>query len=182
MKKFPEKYLRATMPFVSASGSATVNRRRGWGAGCPRIPSLCPTHHSLWCKPKNQCDFEWFWVILSDFGWFWHYCTKKCKACIFFILFFLASLYSKDVGPWKLKWAPKFQNLGAHLAPKIFNKVSPLYYPRKISLVGPSCFFFSQHPSRLIFYLLHPLFSISPLPWNILTGYYGVLHATHFSF
>ena len=42
-------------------------------------------------------------------------------------LHFLANLYSKDVGPWKLKWAPKFQNLGAHLAPKIFIKVSPLY-------------------------------------------------------
>ena len=52
---------------------------------------------------------------------------KKCKACIFHrIIFVLANLYSKDVGPWKLKWAPKFQNLGAHLAPKIFNKVSPL--------------------------------------------------------
>ena len=73
-------------------------------------------------------------------------CTKKCKACIFFILFFLASLYSKDVGPWKLKWAPKFQNLGAHLAPKIFNKVSPLYYPRKISLVGPSYVWFPSNP------------------------------------
>ena len=32
MKKYPEKYLRATMPFVSASGSATVNRRSGRGA------------------------------------------------------------------------------------------------------------------------------------------------------
>ena len=52
---------------------------------------------------------------------------KKCKACIFhLIIFVLANLYSKDVGPWKLKWALKFQNLGAHLAPKIFNKVSPL--------------------------------------------------------
>ena len=54
---------------------------------------------------------------------------KKCKACIFHrIIFVLANLYSKGVGPWKLKWAPKFQNLGAHLAPKIFNKVSPLYW------------------------------------------------------
>ena len=52
--------------------------------------------------------------------------AQKCKACIFHLLFF-SSLYSKDVGPWKLKWAPKFQNLGAHLAPKIFNKLSPLY-------------------------------------------------------
>ena len=52
---------------------------------------------------------------------------KKCEACIFHrIIFVLANLYSKDVGPWKLKWAPKLQNLGAHLAPKIFNKVSPL--------------------------------------------------------
>ena len=62
---------------------------------------------------------------------------KKCKACIFhLIIFVLANLYSKDVGPWKLKWAPKFQNLGAHLAPKIFNKVSPLclrdHYLRKM--------------------------------------------------
>ena len=53
--------------------------------------------------------------------------AQKSKACIFHLnFFFLANLYSKDVGPWKLKWAPKFQNLGAHLAPKIFNKVSPL--------------------------------------------------------
>ena len=48
------------------------------------------------------------------------------QSLYFFHLIFLANLYSEDVGPWKLKWAPKFQNLGAHLAPKIFNKVSPL--------------------------------------------------------
>ena len=48
------------------------------------------------------------------------------QSLYFFIFFFLANRYSKDVGPWKLKWAPKFQNLGVHLAPKIFNKVSPL--------------------------------------------------------
>ena len=29
--------------------------------------------------------------------------------------------------PENWKWAPKFQNLGAHLAPKIFKKVSPLF-------------------------------------------------------
>ena len=52
--------------------------------------------------------------------------AQKCKAYIFSFNF-LANLYSKDVGPWKLKWAPKFQNLGAHLAPKIFIKVSPLF-------------------------------------------------------
>ena len=46
----------------------------------------------------------------------------------FLHLILLANLISKDVGPWKLKWAPKFQNLGAHLAPKIFNKVSPLVH------------------------------------------------------
>ena len=40
--------------------------------------------------------------------------------------FFFYQIYNQDVGPWKLKWAPKFQNLGAHLAPKIFKKVSPL--------------------------------------------------------
>ena len=52
---------------------------------------------------------------------------KNAKPAFFILLFFfLANLYSKEVGPWKLKWAPKFQNLGAHLAPKIFNKVSPL--------------------------------------------------------
>ena len=37
--------------------------------------------------------------------------AQKCKACIFHLIIFLANLYSKDVGPWKLKWAPKFQNL-----------------------------------------------------------------------
>ena len=52
----------------------------------------------------------------------------------FFHLIFLANLFSKDVGPWKLKWAPKFHNLGAHLAPKIFNKVSPLHRQMYTSL------------------------------------------------
>ena len=50
---------------------------------------------------------------------------KNAKPA-FFHLIFLANLYSKDVGPCKLKWAPTFQNLGAHLAPMIFNKISPL--------------------------------------------------------
>ena len=61
-----------------------------------------------------------------DVSCHWNWC--HCSACIFhLIIFVLANLYSKDVGPWKLKWAPKFQNLGAHLTSKIFNKVSPLY-------------------------------------------------------
>ena len=51
---------------------------------------------------------------------------KYAKPEFFILFFFLEKLYSKDVGPWKLKWAPKFQNLGANLAPNIFNKVSPL--------------------------------------------------------
>ena len=51
---------------------------------------------------------------------------KIAKSSFFHFIFILTNLYSEDVGPWKLKWAPKFQNLGAHLAPKIFNKVSPL--------------------------------------------------------
>ena len=34
---------------------------------------------------------------------------KNAKPA-FFHLIFLANLYSEDVGPWKLKWALKFQN------------------------------------------------------------------------
>ena len=35
----------------------------------------------------------------------------------------------KRCGPLKIEVGPKFQNLGAHLAPNIFNKVSPLQVP-----------------------------------------------------
>ena len=61
---------------------------------------------------------------------------KNAKPVFFILLFFLANLYSKDVGPWKLKWAPKFQNLGAHLAPKISHKVSPLYLQWSTFVIG----------------------------------------------
>ena len=45
---------------------------------------------------------------------------KNAKPA-FFHLIFLANLFSKDVGPWKLKRAPKFQNLGQGLETYYFS-------------------------------------------------------------
>ena len=60
---------------------------------------------------------------------------KNAKPAFFCLFLFSKSIFKRCGAPEKLKWASKFQNLGAHLAPKIFNKVSPLLYERA-NLIG----------------------------------------------